>query len=460
MAMFLFGLVSAIALIQTFLSLLFIVGLLYRINKKEDTVCVVVLGDIGRSPRMQYHAASYLKENFKVNILGFYGSTPIKSLCDNDKVSFVHLKRPWEKFVWMPDVVNYVLKALYQSFQLFFTLLFIVEKPGHFLVQNPPSIPTLCIVWLMTCIKGSGLVIDWHNYAYSILNLNIKQEKHMLVRFAKWYEGFFGFLADKNICVTKSMKADLKLKWHIGAEVLYDRPPGHFNETSTKEKHKLFLKLVTEGYKEFQDDDQCTIITEKNGTGLKQDRPAILVSSTSWTEDEDFGFLLNALDIYEKKKKTQPNLPKLICIITGKGPLKSYYQELIQKMDFANITILTPWLSPEDYPKIIGSGDLGICLHTSSSGLDLPMKVVDMFGCRLPVCAVNFSCLHELVEHGVNGLTFQSSNELADQLVELLHGFPDHTEKLQHFRNNLITFQNVRWHENWKNVVLPMISGN
>ena len=40
-------------------------------------------------------------------------------------------------------------------------------------------------------------------------------------------------------------------------------------------------------------------------------------------------------------------------------------------------------------------------------------KVVDMFGCRLPVAAVSFPALPELVQDGVTGRVFSSSSQLA-----------------------------------------------
>jgi beta-1,4-mannosyltransferase len=150
------------------------------------------------------------------------------------------------------------------------------------------------------------------------------------------------------------------------------------------------------------------------------------VSSTSWTEDEDFSILLSALDLYEQNYNT--SLPHLFVVVTGKGPLKSFYMAKIQNMNMKHVTIETAWLDIEDYPLLLGSADLGLSLHTSSSGLDLPMKIVDMFGCDTPVCALGyqwyvyslFTCsIDELVKHKVNGMIFHSSNELHEQLVVL-----------------------------------------
>lgn len=142
---------------------------------------------------------------------------------------------------------------------------------------------------------------------------------------------------------------------------------------------------------------------------LRHDRPALVLTSTSWTPDEDFNILLEALTIYEQSARNK-TLPKLLMLVTGKGPLKEEYMKKILKLEAEEgwewVRCRSLWLEPDDYPTLlgmsssqvmliiiydfVGSADLGVCLHSSSSAMDLPMKVVDMFGCGLPVCALYF----------------------------------------------------------------------
>ncbi len=104
--------------------------------------------------------------------------------------------------------------------------------------------------------------------------------------------------------------------------------------------------------------------------------------------------MLDAIDDYDKNAKNAENTyyPNLILIITGKGPEKDFYLKKItlKEAEWKFISVKTVWLEASDYPLLLASSDLGICLHFSSSGLDLPMKVVDMFGAGLPVLAINY----------------------------------------------------------------------
>ncbi|XP_041474390.1 chitobiosyldiphosphodolichol beta-mannosyltransferase-like [Lytechinus variegatus] len=435
----------------------------YRTTRTGSRACVLVLGDIGRSPRMQYHALSLAAEEFDVDIVGYGGSQPHEDVLSNKRIQ-IHVMPDPVSFKFLPVIVRYFVMVIGQCLQLCWVLFFKMKWPSHIFVQNPPAIPTLAVAWFACKVYGSKFVVDMHNYGYTILGISLGKT-HPLVRFYEKFERFFSRQADGHFCVTDAMKTDLVDNWHIKRPVtLYDRPADKFKETPLEEQHELFTKLAVE-YPEFAsqsgEEGETAFTSMASGEARKiDDRPALLVSSTSWTEDEDFSILLSALDKFEAAKTeggAKTELPSLVCAITGKGPQKEYYKGLIKERKFKHIKICTPWLAAEDYPKLLGSADLGVCLHYSSSGLDLPMKVVDMFGCGLPVCAIDFKCIGELVKHEENGLIFKDAEELSNQFQDLLSSFPSNQGKLKVFRENLKTFQALRWEESWKRTVRPTL---
>ncbi|XP_023567313.1 chitobiosyldiphosphodolichol beta-mannosyltransferase isoform X2 [Octodon degus] len=418
----------ALLLLFLFLPLLLLGGWKrWRRGRAARHVVVLVLGDVGRSPRMQYHALSLAKCGFSVTLLGFCNSKPHNKLLESDRIQIVKLTE-LQGLAVGPRVLRYGVKVVFQAVYLLWKLMW--QAPAAYIfLQNPPGLPSISVCWLVGCLCGSKLVIDWHNYGYSIMGL-VLGATHPIVLLAKWYEKLFGRMSHLNLCVTNAMREDLAENWCISSE-----PSDPDTERTAFTERDAQTRVVTR---------LCR-------------RPALLVSSTSWTEDEDFSILLAALEKFEQLASDGDSLPSLVCVITGKGPLKEHYIHLISQKRFQRIQVCTPWLEAEDYPLLLGSADLGVCLHKSSSGLDLPMKVVDMFGCYLPVCAVNFKCLHELVKHGENGLVFEDAEELASQLQMLLSKFPDPAGKLNWFRKNLRESEQLRWHESWQQTVLPLV---
>ncbi|EAU92942.2 beta-1,4-mannosyltransferase [Coprinopsis cinerea okayama7 len=428
-----------------------------------------------------YHAQSFAENGFMTELVGYGGSDVIPALERLPRVQIRHLPDPPWILKKLPFVVAAPFKILHQLTAILLILLVYIEKPPEFLlVQNPPSIPTLAIVQLVARIRGSKVIIDWHNLGYSILALRLGQN-HIFVRISEWFERTFGQSAYAHLFVTRAMRDHLVKEWDLRGHkvVLHDRPPRHFHRSSPQETHELFQRLrpllafhkPLRGFLPKDDPPYSTPFTEigvrqtsrspnrastqgrvqivsrptspgVNALGdyteirapsLRPDRPALLVSSTSWTPDEDFGILLQALSIYElrarevnKEASKGTTLPKVLAIVTGKGPLKDRYMKEVSALQesWQWVRCISLWLEAEDYPILLGSADLGVSLHSSSSALDLPMKVVDMFGCGLPVCALGFSCLPELVKHGKNGLIFRSAPELAEQLEDLFTSFP------------------------------------
>lgn len=83
---------------------------------------------------------------------------------------------------------------------------------------------------------------------------------------------------------------------------MYDRPFASFQPITKSVSHELFVRLAEKYPEHFGGDSESSEMTaftrrDDNGTvHLRPDRPGLLVSSTSWTKDEDFSILLDALE--------------------------------------------------------------------------------------------------------------------------------------------------------------------
>ena len=97
----------------------------------------------------------------------------------------------------------------------------------------------------------------------------------------------------------------------------------------------------------------------------REDRPALLISSTSWTPDEDFSILLEALSLYEENARArnesntaneEGRLPKVLMVVTGKGPDREKYMTEVGRLqaEWRWVRCASMWLEPQDYPLILG----------------------------------------------------------------------------------------------------------
>lgn len=380
----------------------------------------------------------------------------------------------WIAWGTLPFFLNIPCKVIQQFWTLFYNMMwatpaarwiiiqvFVVQGKancggqleGIMLIfqQNPPSIPTFHVALLVSLIRGSKVIVDWHNYGHTILAQNSLYS--IFVPFYKWYEVILGkFLGNANLAVTDAMAGQLRgrrFRLRNPVYTLHDRPAEMFQPVITAKARQEYLSRLPE--------------TKDHAKNIVDGNMRLIVSSTSWTPDEDFSILLEALVMYanpsQEDASNEPPSP-ILAIITGKGPEKEKYLELMGQIQangrLPGIRILTAWLSNRDYATLLACADLGISLHKSSSGVDLPMKVVDMFGAGLPVAAYSgFESFGELVKEGENGRGFETPAQLKEILRRLLSA--DGQTELSKLRKGAVEEGSLRWDEEWDRVVAGIL---
>ena len=141
---------------------------------------------------MQYHALALAETGIEVDLIGYSGNPPIRAVRDHRRIRLHPLAAPRPRgsgaicrsVVWVGAAL---LRRCRQAVQLLWLLLFRIAKPDTILVQNPPAIPTLLIGAIAARARSARLVIDWHNFGYSMLALKLGAH-HPAVRLARWYE--------------------------------------------------------------------------------------------------------------------------------------------------------------------------------------------------------------------------------------------------------------------------------
>lgn len=406
---------------------------------------------------MLYHVDALLSGGAEVDLIAYAGDATPARLRDDPSLVLHAIASPGLAQRHQLPKFLFILYALIRQISVLLRLAWILcirtRRPDIVLMQTPPAIPAMAVCLIAARMRSAQLAFDWHNYGYTILALRFGMS-HPVVRLSRLWERWFGRRADLHFCVSNAMRMDLMENWGIADPVVFcDRPAENFRPVPSDQREIATQSLIA-ALPEFSD----------IFAGLTSDRSALCVSPTSWTADEDFSCLFDALEICDARIRQEELdagerlYPDLVFLLTGRGPMRPFYEARASALPDGRLHVVFAWLPSDQYPVALGLADLGLCFHTSSSGLDLPMKIADMQGSGLPVCAYDYgSCLAEMITPEKTGLLFRNEEQLADHICDLMRRFSRGRGSLARMQDAIRSQPEQSWGDEWMEIVAPAI---
>lgn len=383
------------------------------------TAIVVVLGDLARSPRMLNHAHALRGEGFRVHLVGD-ANTPLPSALLEDPGVRLHALPPAGSR--RAGVLAAAGRVRARRGVLAHVLERIDPPATVLLAQLPPGLPTLAPVLATGRRLRAPVILDWHNFGWDVAALRGGVARR-LAPVLRRRELALAHGAQRHLAVSDPLAAALDGHGIPGAHPLPDAA------------------------------NRWLHWPRSDGGG----DPPTLVCPMSWSDDDDLELLAHAL-----RRLSDPppaSRPAARLLLTGTGPRARDWQPRLTALSTPQLTITTEFVPADGYPAALAGAALGLSLHRSASGVDYPMKIVEMRRVGLPVLALRSGpdALSGFRAPG-DGRTFTSASELAD-LLEAFLLRPEAAEARAKLRSSCLAPDRDDWLDRWRAALADILTG-
>ena len=399
-------------------------------------VLVLIHGELAQSPRMLNHARALCAAGATVSLVG-YSQLPLPSdLAGMPGLTIRRLSETGgERLDSVPRIFYLPVAASRATRASVRLAWFLAARAGRFdtaIVQTPPALPAGALALLAARTRHARLIVDWRGRTAATLGFRLGR-RHPAVHVADRIERWLAHKASAHFAASDAMRQDLRERFGINSTVLRDRPRRRAAPLSAEQRLSVLRRVLA----------------------ARRALPApgdtfVLVSPSSFSAEEDMNMLLDALALVARRSPAVP----LLLFATGYGPLRARFESRARKISGENFRVVTGWLPEPLYRDLLRAADLGISIHRSASGVDLPMKVVDMIEAGLPAAVFDYGpCLSELVPAALKPFMFTDTEGLAARVMQLMNG-----AKLADLQASTMQEPGPSWAEEWRRVGLPVIA--